>query len=116
MKKVLSIIITLLFITNINILSQNRGGMFHKFGSSVTLLMGTRQSDGSLPNLGNYFKLAQSSDAIDGGINVGLPYKGTAPDLGPFESDYNVLQDGDTKPIIFINKPIYFDGTIVIIK
>jgi len=35
MKKVLSIIITLLFITNINILSQNRGGMFHKFGSSV---------------------------------------------------------------------------------
>ncbi|HOH62259.1 MAG TPA: hypothetical protein PK698_07330 [Bacilli bacterium] len=84
--------------------------------AGVTLLMGTRQSDGSLPNLGNYFKLAQSSDAIDGGINVGLPYKGTAPDLGPFESDYNVLQDGDTKPIIFINKPIYFDGTIVIIK
>lgn len=51
---------------------------------------GPRQSDGSLPNL-NYLKLAQGSDLINKGVNVGLPYKGTAPDLGAYESDYNII-------------------------
>lgn len=51
----------------------------------IALLMSNRQSDGSLPNLGNYFKLASGSDAIDAGIDVGIPYSGSAPDLGPFE-------------------------------
>jgi len=49
---------------------------------------GARQADGSLPNL-NFLKLAQGSDLIETGIDVGLPYKGIAPDLGPFESNYN---------------------------
>jgi len=35
------------------------------------------------------FRLQQSSPAIDAGTNVGLPYKGTAPDLGAFESDFS---------------------------
>lgn len=47
-----------------------------------------RKSDGSLPDL-NFLKLAQGSDLIDKGINVGLPYKGTAPDLGAYESNYS---------------------------
>lgn len=53
--------------------------------NGIALLMSSRQSDGSLPNLGNYFKLASGSDAIDAGIDVGLPYSGSAPDLGSYE-------------------------------
>ena len=49
MKKVLSIIITLLFITNINILSQNRGGMFHKFGSSFMTAQQPSEPPGPVP-------------------------------------------------------------------
>ena len=45
---------------------------------------GVRQSDGSLPAL-TFLHLATGSDLIDKGIYVGLPYNGTAPDLGAFE-------------------------------
>jgi MYXO-CTERM domain-containing protein len=52
---------------------------------SVTELSGPRQADGSLPNLPN-FHLVANSDLIDKGTNVGLPYNGSAPDLGCFET------------------------------
>jgi len=42
-----------------------------------------RQPDGSLP-LG-FARLVSGSDLIDKGINVGVPYNGSAPDLGAFE-------------------------------
>jgi hypothetical protein len=42
-----------------------------------------RGVDGSLPT--NLFKIVASSDLIDKGINVGLAFSGTAPDLGPDE-------------------------------
>lgn len=45
---------------------------------------GPRQADGSLPVLPN-FRLADDSDLIDQGVDVGLPYAGEAPDLGAFE-------------------------------
>ena len=45
---------------------------------------GARQADGSLPNL-SFLKLKATSDLIDKGVNVGLPFSGVAPDLGPFE-------------------------------
>ncbi|WP_441291324.1 right-handed parallel beta-helix repeat-containing protein [Sorangium sp. KYC3313] len=44
-----------------------------------------RQADGSLPVLTN-FRLAPDSDAIDKGVDVGLPYAGSAPDFGCFET------------------------------
>ncbi len=44
-----------------------------------------RQADGSLPVLPN-LRLAANSTLIDKGTNVGLPYKGRAPDLGAFEA------------------------------
>lgn len=44
-----------------------------------------RQADGSLPALGN-FHLRAGSDLIGKGVNVGLPFKGAAPDLGAFEA------------------------------
>lgn len=47
-------------------------------------LTAPRQADGSLPTI-TTLALAPTSDLIDGGIDVGLPYNGTAPDLGAFE-------------------------------
>jgi hypothetical protein len=49
-----------------------------------------RQVDGSLPDndFYNYYgHLSPTSDLIDVGINVGLPFGGSAPDLGAFEYD-----------------------------
>lgn len=46
---------------------------------------GPRQSDGSLPKL-NFLKLAPGSDLINKGTDVGLPYNGSAPDLGAYET------------------------------
>ncbi|MGI5149416.1 right-handed parallel beta-helix repeat-containing protein [Plantactinospora sp. CA-294935] len=43
-----------------------------------------RQSDGSLPVL-PHLRLATNSTLIDKGTNIGLPYSGSAPDLGAFE-------------------------------
>ncbi|NLB72396.1 MAG: DUF5018 domain-containing protein [Chloroflexi bacterium] len=58
--------------------SQNAG---------IAILSAPRKPDGSLPDLGDYFQLTSTSDAIDAGVDVGLPYVGAAPDLGPFEYD-----------------------------
>lgn len=43
-----------------------------------------RKPDGGLPDI-NFFKLAANSDLIDRGIDLGLPFLGSAPDLGAFE-------------------------------
>lgn len=61
--------------------------------TDTTGITAPRQSDGSLPNNNcyNYFlKLSSASDAIDAGIDVGLPYSGVAPDLGAFEYDGDI--------------------------
>jgi hypothetical protein len=42
-----------------------------------------RQSDGSLP--AGFARLLAGSDLIDKGLNVGYPFTGSAPDLGPDE-------------------------------
>jgi MYXO-CTERM domain-containing protein len=46
--------------------------------------LGPRQADGSLPNV-DFLKLAAGSQMIDKGTDVGLPYVGSAPDLGAYE-------------------------------
>jgi hypothetical protein len=53
----------------------------------TSVLRAPRNADGSLPTI-NLMKLAQGSDLIDGGTNVGLPYYGSAPDVGYAESNY----------------------------
>lgn len=50
----------------------------------TTGISGPRQPDGNLPDL-KFMKLVTGSDLIDAGINVGLPFTGSAPDLGPYE-------------------------------
>jgi hypothetical protein len=52
----------------------------------TTGMRGPRNADGSLPSV-TFMHLAQGSDLIDAGTNVGLPFLGTAPDLGAFEYD-----------------------------
>ncbi len=49
-----------------------------------TQLFRARNSDGSLPDI-DFLRLKESSDLIDAGTNVGLPYNGDNPDLGAFE-------------------------------
>ena len=46
--------------------------------------LGPRQADGSLPNV-DFMKLAAGSAMIDKGTDVGLPFVGSAPDLGAYE-------------------------------
>jgi hypothetical protein len=52
----------------------------------IELLKSPRKKDGSLPDI-DYLKLVPASDLRNAGIDVGLPYMGTAPDLGAFESE-----------------------------
>jgi len=44
-----------------------------------------RSPDGALPRV-DLFRLKPGSALIDAGVNVGLPYAGSAPDVGAFES------------------------------
>ncbi|MBC8005953.1 MAG: right-handed parallel beta-helix repeat-containing protein [Verrucomicrobia bacterium] len=55
---------------------------------------GPRQKDGSLPEL-DFLKLAKGSDLINRGTTVGLPYNGSAPDIGAYESDYNEFKEAN---------------------
>ena len=47
-------------------------------------LLGARKADGSLPDV-TFFHLKADSDMINKGVDVGLPFNGTLPDLGAFE-------------------------------
>jgi hypothetical protein len=48
---------------------------------------GPRQADGSLPAL-PFLRLSAGSDLIDSGVEIpGMPFNGSAPDLGAFETD-----------------------------
>lgn len=63
------------------------GGTVCVAGTDTTSFAGlasAREADGSLPRL-PFMRLAANSKLIDAGVDVGLPYVGTAPDLGAFE-------------------------------
>lgn len=51
---------------------------------NVDLLLADRKADGSLPDV-SYMKPVSGSDMIDAGVDVGLPFNGSAPDIGVFE-------------------------------
>jgi hypothetical protein len=68
----------------------------------VSQLQGARKSDGSLPDI-TFLKLASGSDLIDVGTDVGLPYSGSAPDLGYAEASGSSLPTVTTTTIYSIN-------------
>ena len=79
----------------------------------TTGVSSARQSDGSLPII-NFLRLSEGSRLRDTGIGVGIPYIGSAPDLGAFEYGTEPTpSDPLTKPIIkggkvwMKNKKIY---------
>ncbi len=93
------------FISVVNPVTSN--GNYHPAGtggdrSGVTTplhasgpALASRLADGSLPLI-DFLHLAPGSHLIDAGTNVGLPFNGTAPDLGAFEtSPVIVYADGD---------------------
>lgn len=51
-----------------------------------TGLAAPRNADGSLPDIA-FLHLAENSNLVDAGMDVGVSYKGDAPDLGAFEYD-----------------------------
>ena len=51
------------------------------------LASAARQADGSLPDI-DLLHLAEGSDLIDAGVDLGFPFNGLAPDLGAFETDF----------------------------
>ena len=55
---------------------------------------GPRQADGSLPVI-DFLRLAGGSSLVDAGEDVGLPFLGSAPDLGAFEVDFMPGVPGD---------------------
>lgn len=54
---------------------------------SSTGVDGARGSDGSLPTL-TFLHLVETSDLVNAGTNRGLPFKGSAPDMGAYEFEY----------------------------
>ena len=52
--------------------------------STIVGILGPRNDDGSVPNVG-FLKLKKGSRAIDKGEDLGFPFVGKAPDLGAFE-------------------------------
>lgn len=55
-------------------------------------IFGPRKADGSLPDV-PFLKLSANSHLIGKGKDVGLPFAGSAPDLGAFESGMTVAID-----------------------
>ena len=52
--------------------------------STIPGMLGPRNANGSLPDV-DFLKLKANSQVIDKGEDVGLPFVGSAPDLGAFE-------------------------------
>ena len=52
--------------------------------STIPGILGPRNADGSIPDVG-FLKLKKGSRAIDKGEDLGFPFAGKAPDLGAFE-------------------------------
>jgi hypothetical protein len=93
------------------------------FSSSAGGLSGTGDITGSNPgfvNAGSHdYHLTSTSPAIDKGVDVGLPYSGSAPDLGAYEyggSQPQKCSDGTEYGQCSTNKPKYCDNGALIDK
>ncbi len=60
---------------------------------NTSLATSARDLDGTI-SYAHLFRLKPTSNLVDAGTNVGLPYSGTAPDLGAFEVKLNIDCNG----------------------
>lgn len=60
---------------------------------------GTRQAGGALPET-NFLKLAENSDLVDAGVDLGATFFGSAPDLGAFEQGATPEEEPVSPPAI----------------
>jgi hypothetical protein len=79
---------------------------------------GLRKSDGSLPDI-TFMHLASGSQFINSGTDVGLPYNGSAPDMGCFETDEETnVKEAYSSSVtgfqLFQNYPNPFNSTTMI--
>lgn len=51
------------------------------------------------PSSEEFLRLPEGSEAIDAGVDVGLPFSGSAPDLGAFEYASDVTEDEETSSL-----------------
>jgi|GEM_PF-1067527 len=83
----------------------------------TALALAPRDTDGSLP-ANAFLHLAAVSPMIDAGLYVGIPYNGTAPDLGAFESGITLMRTltviaANGTVLKYPNLPLYANGTSV---
>jgi hypothetical protein len=84
----------------------------------TTGVRGPRKADGSLPDI-LFMHLAEGSDLIDAGTDIGLPFFGSAPDLGAFEygiisSSKNIDSEIPETFVLFQNYPNPFNPETII--
>jgi len=73
---------------------------------------GPRKTDGSLPDI-DYMHLMPGSDLIDAGVNVGLTFAGSSPDLGCFETGLTTIRNpGASTAVLCFPNPISDQGLI----
>jgi hypothetical protein len=83
-----------------------------------TGVSGSRKADGRLPDVG-FMHLASGSEFIDTGTVVGIPYNGSKPDLGCFETGNSLaytlaISIGDGQGVLSLSgSDSYTAGTIV---
>ncbi len=88
-------------------------------GIDTAGVRGPRKADGGLPDV-SFMHLAEGSKLIDAGTDVGLPFVGSAPDLGAFEYGtpvVNVDERVTMSPqeyILYQNYPNPFNPSTVI--
>ena len=64
----------------------------------IAQLAGPRKANGDLPDV-TFGKLVEGSDMINAGIDVGLPFSGSAPDLGAFDFDPAASEEYIVRPV-----------------
>ncbi|HRI45548.1 MAG TPA: T9SS type A sorting domain-containing protein, partial [Ignavibacteriaceae bacterium] len=83
----------------------------------TSLVLTPRNADSSLPYI-DLLRLSQNSLFIDAGVDVGLPFNGTAPDLGAFETGpaLGIIEDvAESKSFkLFTNYPNPFNPSTTI--
>lgn len=78
------------------------------FSIDTSGVRAARNPDGSLPLI-TFMNLSQGSQLIDSGTDIGLPFFGSAPDIGAFEY-------GEILPVELVSFTAFISGSSIILK